>query len=164
MTKRHLLLLTCILPSVLYGAGNRSKGYTINSDKQLVLANGDVQAIGNVHIVNGDMVIDAERATYHQADPNNIFITANGAPITYRGKLEDGSPFTGRSKHLRYVIKKSTLTLSGDAFVRNNNNTLAAARIDYNINTKKLVASGQPGRRVTSIIYPDAIPEKNNLQ
>lgn len=68
---------------------------------------GDVQAIGNVHIVNGDMVIDAEHATYHQADPNNIFITASGAPITYRGKLEDGSPFTGRSKHLRYMIKKA---------------------------------------------------------
>ncbi|MBJ2097882.1 MULTISPECIES: LptA/OstA family protein [Serratia] len=138
MTKRHLLLLTCILPSVLYGADNRSKSYTINSDKQLVLANGDVQAIGNVHIVNGDMVIDAERATYHQADPNNIFITASGSPITYRGKLEDGSPFTGRSKHLRHMIKKGTLTLSDDAFVRNNNNTLAAARIDLILTRRNL--------------------------
>ncbi|ENR6207224.1 MULTISPECIES: LptA/OstA family protein [Serratia] len=105
MTKRHLLLLTCFRPSVFYGAENHSKGYTINSDKQLVLINGDVQAIGNVHIVNGDMVINAELATYHMADPNNIFITASGAPITYRGKLEDGSPLTGRSKQLRHMIK-----------------------------------------------------------
>ncbi|HHQ6627931.1 TPA: LptA/OstA family protein [Serratia fonticola] len=141
--------------SVIYGANGLSKTYTINSDRQLFLTNGDVQAIGRVHIVSGDMTIDAENAIYHRTDPNNTFITANGTPIIYRGRLEDGSAFSGMLKRLKYVIKNGILTLGGDAFIRKNNNTLSAARIDYNIKTKKIVASSQLGRRVTSVIYPD---------
>ncbi|WP_413504371.1 LptA/OstA family protein [Serratia grimesii] len=126
---KRCLLLACFFSLAFYSADGFSKGNPINSDKQLVFVNGD-----------------AEYPIYHRIYSNGFFFTASSVPLRYRGRLENGSPLSGMSKRLKYVIKNGVLTLSGDAFVRKNNNTPSVVRINYNINTKKLAASSQPRR------------------
>lgn len=160
MFKVYVSLFACTLSGGLHAADGLSGHYTIKADKQKILPNGDLLATGHVHVVSGDMIIDADEAIYHRTDPTNTAITAIGTPIKYCGKLEDGTPFAGRSRELNYRILSGDLSLTGDAFIQHRNNTLSAAKIDYNVNTRKLVAASQPGRRVTSVIYPDTLPSQ----
>lgn len=136
------------------------KGYTINSDKQSLLPDGNVKASGNVHVVNGDMVIDANEAIYHRNDPKNPYITASGGPIKYKGKTEDGKVFDGTSIKMKYTINSGELVLSGNAFIRQYDNTLSAQTITYNINTKKMTAFGDAKNRVKTVIYPEQLKNR----
>lgn len=157
--KGYLIILFFIT-----GAANASEAtsnkYTIDSDNQLILSNGNIKAIGHVHAVSGDMTIDAEEAIYHRENPNDTYITATGNPIKYNGITEDGKPFSGNSKKLKYTPETGEVLLTDEAFVQQNGNTLSAEAITYNTITKKMIASSAPGKRVRSVIYPDKVSQK----
>ncbi|HAV7685031.1 TPA: hypothetical protein JK765_005184, partial [Escherichia coli] len=95
--KRYLIILFFIT-GISDASDALSNKYTIDSDSQLILSNGNIKAVGNVHAVSGDMTIDAEEAIYHREDPDNTYITATGNPIKYNGITEDGRPFSGNSR------------------------------------------------------------------
>jgi lipopolysaccharide export system protein LptA len=157
--KGHLIILFFIT-GIANAFDLKSNKYTIDSDSQLILSNGNIKAIGHVHAVSGDMTIDAEEAIYHRENPNDTYITASGNPIKYNGITEDGKPFSGRSKKLKYTPKTGEVILTNEAFVQQNGNTLSAEVITYNTITKKMIASAAPGNRVKSVIYPDNISQK----
>ncbi|MCU6388824.1 lipopolysaccharide transport periplasmic protein LptA [Enterobacter quasiroggenkampii] len=136
-----------------------SDKYTIDSDRQLILSNGNIKAVGNVHAVSGDMTINAGEAIYHRENPSNMFITATGNPIRYKGITENGKPFTGRSKQLHYTPETGEVILTDEAFVQQDGHFLSAEVITYNTITKKIIASSAPGKRVRSVIYPDKVPQ-----
>ncbi|NIA80950.1 lipopolysaccharide transport periplasmic protein LptA [Providencia rettgeri] len=154
-----LLMLTSYIPCSL---GDLSNQYNVYSDKQLLLSNGNVKAIGNVIIISGNMKVSADEAIYHYNKLEGAYITAKGTPIRYNGVLEDGKKFKGTSKNLKYIINKYQIILIGDAFIEQENNTLSAPIITYNIRTKNISASSHsdPKQRVKSVIYPETI--KNN--
>lgn len=139
-----------------------SNKYSIDSDNQLILSNGNIKAVGHVHAVSGDMTIDAEKAIYHRENPNGTYITATGNPIKYNGITEDGKPFSGNSKKLKYTPETGEVILTDEAVVQQNGNTLSAEVIIYNTITKKMIASAAPGKRVRSVIYLDKISQKKN--
>ncbi|EGK4254962.1 lipopolysaccharide transport periplasmic protein LptA [Escherichia coli] len=136
-----------------------SNKYTIDSDSQLILSNGNIKAVGNVHAVSGDMTIDADEAIYHRETPDNTYITATGDPIKYNGITEDGKPFSGNSKKFKYTPKTGEVILTDEAFVQQSGNSLSAEVITYNTITRKMTASATPGKRVRSVIYPDNISQ-----
>ncbi|MGF7484016.1 lipopolysaccharide transport periplasmic protein LptA [Providencia sp. SP181] len=152
-----ILFLIAIFCNTSYSISNK---YTIDSDSQLILSNGNIKSIGNVHAVSGDMIIKSDEATYHQDNPKNIFITAVGNPIKYAGITEDGKPFSGNSKKFKYIPKTGEMILIGEAFIQQNENTLSAELINYNVITKKMTASAAPNKRVRSVFYPEGLPQK----
>lgn len=154
------LLITFVFISVVANASDlTSEKYIINSDIQILLPNGDIKAIGHVHAVSGDMIIDAGEAIYHQNPHGNNYITATGSPIQYSGKTEGGKPFTGRSKKLKYTPATGEVLLTDDAFVQQDRNTITADLITYNAITKKIIASATEGKRVKSIIYQNKVSQ-----
>lgn len=152
--KRHSIILFFIT-GIASASDSISNKYTIDSDSQLILSNGNIKAVGHVHAVSGDMTIDAEEAIYHRENPNNTYITATGNPIKYKGITEDGKPFSGSSKKLKYTPETGQVTLTDEAFVQQNGNTLSAQVITYNTITKKMIASAISGKRVRSVIYSE---------
>nr|WP_176454075.1 lipopolysaccharide transport periplasmic protein LptA [Erwinia piriflorinigrans] len=157
--KRYLIILF-FCTGIANASEPVSNRYTIDSENQLILSNGNIKAVGHVHAVSGDMTIDADEAIYHREDPNNTYITATGKPIKYNGITEDGKPFSGISKKLKYTPGTGEVILSDEAFVQQNGNTLSAEVITYNTITKKMIASSTPGNRVRSVIYPDKVSQK----
>ncbi|EMK1730759.1 lipopolysaccharide transport periplasmic protein LptA [Salmonella enterica] len=139
-----------------------STKYTIDSDRQLILPNGDIKAIGHVYAVSGDMTINAEEAIYHRENPSYIYLAATGNPIKYNGVTEDGKPFSGKSKKLKYTPETGEVILTDEAFIQQDGNSLSAEIINYNTITKKIVASATSGNRVRCVIYPDKVSKKNN--
>ena len=156
--KRYLIILFFIT-GISDASDALSNKYTIDSDSQLILSNGNIKAVGNVHAVSGDMTIDAEEAIYHREDPDNTYITATGNPIIYNGITEDGRPFSGNSRKLKYTPGTGEVILTDEAFVQQSGNSLSAEIITYNTITKKMTASATPGQRVRSIIYPDKLSQ-----
>lgn len=156
--KEYLIILFFITGTAKASEVTSNK-YTIDSDNQLILSNGNIKAVGHVHAVSGDMTIDAEEAIYHRENPNDTYITATGNPIKYNGITEDGKPFSGNSKKLKYTPETGEVILTDEAFVQHNGNTLSAEVITYNTITKKMIASAAPGKRVRSVIYPDKVSQ-----
>lgn len=150
------------IAGIVYASQPTSTKYTIDSDRQLILANGDIKAIGHVYAVSGDMTINAEEAIYHRENPNHIYLTATGNPIKYDGVKEDGKPFSGKSKKLKYIPETGEVILTDEAFIQQDGNSLFAEIITYNTITKKIIASATSGNRVRSVIYPDKFSKKNN--
>ncbi|EAA0892418.1 lipopolysaccharide transport periplasmic protein LptA [Salmonella enterica] len=154
-----LFFFVCMLTGIMsvteivYGAGISSH-YVIHSDRQILLPDGNIRATGHVHVVSGDMTVDADEATYYREVADNPYLTASGNPVRYNGMTEDGRPFTGRSARLKYNTATGDVTFTGEAFVQQGGNTLSAPAIIYNIHTRKVTASGTGGERVRSVIYP----------
>lgn len=156
------LIILFFITGVANASGSISTKYTIDSDSQLILSNGDIKAVGHVHAVNGDMSIDADEAIYHRENPDNVYITATGNPIKYKGIAEDGKPFSGSSKKLKYNPKTAEVILTDEAVVQLNRNTLSADVITYNTITKKMIASAAHDNRVRSVLYPDNLSQRKN--
>lgn len=158
-----ILAFTACAACIANASNNEVRQYTLDSDRQLILPNGNVKAIGHVFAVSGKMTIDAEEAILHREIPSDIYITATGNPIKYKGITEDGKPFSGKSKKLKYTPDTGEVILTDEAVVEQDGNTITAEVITYNTITKKMVATTTPGKRVRSIIYPDKI-SKNKKQ
>ncbi|MFP1771709.1 lipopolysaccharide transport periplasmic protein LptA [Lonsdalea quercina] len=156
------LIILFFVTGIVNAAEAISDNYSITSDSQLMLSNGNIKAIGHVHAVSGDMSIDAEEAIYHRETPNTTYITATGNPIKYKGVTEDGKPFSGSSKKLKYTPKTGEVILIDEAFIQQDEHTLSAAVITYNTITKKMIASSAHGKRVKSVIYPNKLSQKKN--
>lgn len=156
--KRYLIILFFIT-----GTSNASEvisdKYTIDSDNQLILSNGNIKAVGNVHAVSGNITFDAEEAIYHRETPNDTYIIATGNPVKYSGVTEDGNPFSGHSKKLKYTPETGAVLLTDEAFVQQKGNFLFADVITYNTFTRKMIASSTSSKRVRSVIYPGKVSQ-----
>lgn len=151
------LIILFFINSIANASDSISIKYTIYSDYQSILSNGDIKARGHVHAVSGDVTIDADEVFYRRENPSDIYITAKGNPIKYNGITEDGKVFSGNSKKLKFTPKTGETILTEEAFVQQQGNTLSAEVITYNTITKKMIASAAPGKRVRSVIYPDKV-------
>lgn len=135
--------------------------YTIHADTQILLLNGNIKAFGAVQIISGDMKIEADEAIFHRENPNNLFVTATGTPIKYKGMLENGRPFSGHSLELKYVIESGEIILTNKAFIRLQDSTLSASVITYNLQSKKMTATSSNDTRVSGVLYPKQLSDKN---
>ncbi|EKS5500996.1 lipopolysaccharide transport periplasmic protein LptA [Escherichia coli] len=154
-------LLVIISTGTAGAAVNQPGKYTIDSDRQEILPDGNISATGHVHAVNGDMVIDADEAVYHRYNVNLPYITAKGKPVKYSGVASNGKLFSGVSEEARYTINTGEIVLTGNACVRMEGNRLSADIIRYNVNSGIIVALPRPGSRVKSIIAGDTVSRKN---
>lgn len=146
-----------LLPVGTKATGRLQANYTIHSDRQSLLPDGNILATGQVHIVNGErtLTVDAREAEYHRDNPAATYVTATGNPITYKGVTENGGIFTGRSEKLKYTLSSGEFIFSGDAVVRYGQHTLSAPTIVYNLNTRRITAVSSSRNRVRSVIYPE---------
>ncbi|EFH7663921.1 hypothetical protein GJ330_22880 [Escherichia coli] len=139
---------------------NQPGKYTIDSDRQEILPDGNIRATGHVHVVNGDMIIDADEAVYHRRNVNLPYITVKGMSVKYSGVASNGKLFSGVSEEARYTINTGEVVLTGNACVRMERNRLFADTIRYNVNSGIIVAVPRPGNRVKSIIAGDTFSRK----
>ena len=158
--KTYLIVLFFIT-NAASAANAISNKYTIDSDQQLILPNGNIRAIGHVHIVSGDMVIDAEEAIYHREIPDKTYIVATGNPVRYKGVTENNKPFSGNSKNLKYYPDTAMVIMTDEAFIQQKGISLSADVMTYNTITRKMTASAV-SKKVRSIISPEITSKKKN--
>lgn len=122
---------------------NKSKGFALYE--------------GHVSIVQGSLEIKANRIQI-SAPKNKISrITANGSPVSFKQKMDDGKLAKGSARRVIYLIKEKRIYMDGGAILSQNNDKFTSNHIEYSIRTGELKAGNKkkPGTsRVKAVFYP----------
>lgn len=112
---------------------------------------------GHVSIVQGTLKIKASKIEI-SAPRNEINrITANGSPVSFQQKMDDGRFAKGKANRVIYLVKDKRLFLDGNAVISQHADKFSSNHIEYSIRTGELKAGNKkkPGKsRVNVIFYP----------
>ena len=114
---------------------------------------------GNVSIIQGTLKIKAQRIEINA--PNNEIerITANGKPVSFQQKMDDGKLAKGSANKLLFLVKDKRLFMDGNAVIAQNDDKFSSNHIEYSTQTGELKAgknNKNPASkgRVKVIFYP----------
>ncbi len=111
--------------------------------------------IDNVLITQGSLKINADRV---EADASkgqgNEVISAVGTPASYEQRLEDGSLVQAQANLIKYDVATKVISLEGAARITQNDSTVSADSISYNMVQEQIVANtnADSQQSVTTVI------------
>ena len=130
----------------------------INADSVLFnKAKGLAVYEGNVTIVQGTLDIRAARIEINALNNEISKITANGTPVSFQQKMDDGKLAQGKANRVIYQVKEKRIVLDGNASISQNNDKFTSNHIEYSTRNGELKAGDKkaPGKgRVKAIFYP----------
>lgn len=135
-----------------------SKPIDVNADRSEFDEKARIQVlIGNVEIIQGTMLIKADRIAI-SLDANNQLskIEGTGSPIQFQQENEAGEPVTGQANSIEYDAKNGSLILSGNATLKQPRQRLQSERIVFNSSEQKVSAEGGEKGRVSIRLQPPA--------
>lgn len=156
------LLLT--LSSAGYASAaqqDASQKIVVDAKKQSVdIKNNVVTFYDKVVVQQGTMRIEADRLEVHQyQDKGAERLIAIGNPAKFSQMMENGKPIHGQANQVQYTLSKRSITLTGDAMLKQEESEVRGETISYDINNERLIAeSGEANEdRVRTIFLPDQI-------
>jgi lipopolysaccharide export system protein LptA len=126
--------------SVLF---NKSKGFAVYE--------------GNVSIVQGSLEIRASKIEINAPNSEIVKISANGSPVSFKQKMDDGKLAKGQADRAIYLVKDKRLFLDGNATLSQNNDKFSSNHIEYSMSNGELKAGDKQSSgkgRVKAIFYP----------
>ena len=81
-------------------------------------------------------------------------IEAEGNPLT----LTEGDGLHASAKHLEYLVREQRITLREDAHITHMERSFTGARIDYDLASRQVEASGDGAQRVRLVIPGTTLP------
>ena len=111
---------------------------------------------GNVHIVQGSLVIDAARADLRQADGEIRAAKLTGSPVRLKQELDNGGTMNATAAQVDYDLAQDTVVFTGKAVVQQpGRGSIAGERIVYNMRSGQVQGGGgSEGGRVTLQFEP----------
>lgn len=118
--------------------------------------------IGRVELDQGTLHVEADTLEVHHRDGEVSRIIADGAPVRFRQRPEGAdADLHGRAAHIEYEPATDTLTLVGDARLRQDQDEFTGERIVYDTVAGTVQARGgteDGDGRVHAIIHPKQGP------
>lgn len=113
---------------------------------------------GNVSISQGTLEIKAFKIEITAPNSEISKITANGTPVIFKQKMDDGKTAKGTANFIQYQVKAKRLVLDGNASLSQGADTFSSNHIEYSVNSGELKA-GKTSKtsktgRVKAIFYP----------
>jgi len=112
---------------------------------------------GNVSITQGSLKFNASKIEINAPKNEISKITANGSPVRFEQKMDDGKMAKGQANRIIYLVKEKRIVLDGNAVISQNNDKFSSNHIDYSTRSGELKAGNKntPGKsRVKAIFYP----------
>lgn len=140
---------------------DNEKPINIQSDRasQKTLENGETtEYFGNVQMTQGSLKINGEHITIHSKDREVTSIRAVGSPATFEQQSDSESSLVeAQAETLDYQLKDEIVILLNNACIKQNGSTVSGKRIEYDIATEKINASGgdTDSSRVNMILLPE---------
>lgn len=159
-----LILLLALVPVGTWAASaDRKLPLEVEADRKHTDYKGG-QAVyeGKVVIRQGRMLIHADKAILTLRDNQLDRAQLEGKPVTYQDVDEQGLPLSGQALNMDYKVDNTAmgkatgdvLTLTGQAKIERNKDTLSSERITYNLKSEVMDAGGGQGDRVRMILQP----------
>ncbi len=128
---------------------------SIDIDKGVVLFEGNVVVRqGTLEIRAASLRIDQSRGKGKEV------LIATGKPVELRQKLDDGRPLEASAEQVRYELDSRTLTLSGNAQLKQQDSMVKGDTMRYNLAEGRLSAEsagGDGNKRVTAVFTPQQL-------
>lgn len=119
---------------------------------------------GSVKITQGTLEINADKVTLRYDDKRNIeSLVADGLPARFQQQLESDKPLVhAEADKITYTLIKDHLMLDKNAFVEQNGATTRGGRIDYNMTSGTVHATGAGGSSSSGVefVIPPQLTEK----
>jgi len=139
---------------------------TIKSQRQAAdLKNKIASYLDNVSIRQGSISITADIVkVFSLVDKSNgekdDTYLAKGKPAIFQQKLEDGSLISLQADEITYKPSSNTITISGNALVKQAGSEVSGSEITYNTLSEKLEAHSTNNQSVTTVLQPTVLKKQ----
>ncbi len=160
----RMLCLVCLAAAlpVIAERADREKEIVVNADR---LTADDAKKTstfeGNVVVTQGTMRMTAARVTVREDPERHKYYIANGAPVTFRQKLDNSDEYVeGYAQRAEFDDRNDMLRLYDHARVKRNQNEITGNFISYDMRRELAEVTGgppgkpAPGARVKAVILP----------
>jgi len=164
-------IFVLIFPIIFLTSANATKDdiaqqITIKSKSQSAdLKNKIASYLDNVNITQGSITITADLVQVFSQNniasdkPEDTYF-AKGKPATFEQQLEDGTLIILQADEITYKPASFTITVSGNALVKQAGSEVSGNEIIYNILNEKLEAQSAENQSVTTILQPGALKKQ----
>ena len=157
--KTNKLSLNLVLASSLLAAsipafavtGDTDQPIHIESDQQSLDMQGNVVTFtGNVIVTQGTIKINADKVvvTRPGGEQGKEVIDGYGKPATFY--------------QMHYELAKDFVVLTGNAYLQQVDSNIKGDKITYLVKEQKMQAFSDKGKRVTTVLVPSQLQDKNN--
>lgn len=157
------LLLVASVPAMAL-TGDSDKPVNVDSENQALDMQGNVATFsGKVVVTQGSIKITADKVvvTRPGGDSNKTIVDAYGNPATFYQMQDNGKPVQGHAQKMHYELAKDFVELTGNAFLEQLDSNVKGDRITYLVKEQKMQAYGNSGKRVTTVLVPSQLQDKN---
>ncbi|MFC3394089.1 lipopolysaccharide ABC transporter substrate-binding protein LptA [Brenneria rubrifaciens] len=165
---RHTLIASSLLavsvsaPAV---TGDNNQPINIDSEQQSLDMQGNtVTFTGNVVVKQGTIEVKADKVvvTRPQDAKGREVVEGYGNPVTFYQMQDNGKPVKGHARKVRYELANDFLVLTGDAYLEQMDSNVKGDRITYLVKQQQMEAFSDKGKRVTTVLVPSQLQEKEN--
>ena len=159
-------LLTTALPAFAV-TGDTEQPIHIDSDQQSLDMQGNVVTFtGNVIVTQGTIKINADKVvvTRPGGEQGKEIIDGYGNPATFYQMQDNGKPVKGHASHMHYELDKDFVVLTGNAYLEQLDSNIKGDKITYLVKEQKMQAFSDKGKRVTTVLVPSQLQDKNTNQ
>lgn len=154
-----LMLIYISLPSNVHALeADKYTPLTIQADHAEIDNKNEISIYkGNVKITQGSLLISADNLVISHPQGEVTLITAKGTPAYYQSRAKPQSPpITARAQTITYIASKNKVTLTGNAFLQQDENQFNSEKIIYDIKKDHVQAYGTPaGKQIQITITPN---------
>ncbi|MBK4715338.1 MULTISPECIES: lipopolysaccharide ABC transporter substrate-binding protein LptA [Tenebrionibacter/Tenebrionicola group] len=158
------MLLAASLPTMAL-TGDTDKPIHIESDQQALDMQGNIVTFtGNVIVTQGSIKINADKVvvTRPGGEQGKEVVEGYGKPATFYQMQDNGKPVKGHADKMRYELQNDYVVLTGNAWLEQLDSNIKGDRITYLVKEQKMQAFSEKGKRVTTVLVPSQLQNKNN--
>jgi lipopolysaccharide export system protein LptA len=165
MKLSHLSLIACLLTSgqaLALSTDSQQPVYIDSDSQQLDMKSNRVTFLGDVKLKQGSININADKLiVIRNAKTGQIEeIEGYGDVATFSQLTDDGKTLYGEAKELYYKMAADELTMVDKALLSQDDSEIRGNKIRYQISSQKLIADGNGGGRVSTVLQPQAAPKE----
>ncbi len=156
------LLLALVSTPLLAARTDLDQQIVVDAARQSIdIDKGVVLFEGNVVVRQGTLEIRAATLRIDQSrGKGKEVLIASGKPVELRQTLDDGQPLDASADQVRYELDSRTLTLSGNAQLKQQDSMVKGDTMRYNLAEGRLSAEsagGDGSKRVTAVFTPQQL-------
>ncbi len=157
-----LLAILCFAAPVMAGSADFQKPITVDARTQSMDGKNKVTRFkDNVLITQGSLTIEADEVEVNaKQGAGKETMIARGKPARYSQTMDDGSKVIAQANELRYEVNKRTISMRGNARIKQNSSMVSGDSITYDMMKEQLLATSGEGNddsRVTTVFRPQAV-------
>lgn len=152
---KSLLLCAClswVLPAYALKSDTQQPIHIDSGSQSLDMTNNIVTLADGVTITQGSIKVQANKVIIRRQENKREILEASGSPVTFQQTLDGGKPVNGSASHVQYDLNSEFLVLSGNAQLKQQDSSIKADKITYDVQKQQLKAGGK--NRVKTVLLP----------